>query len=400
VTPAAEPFPPAGSAASATRWRVLCAIAFCLYIVATGALILLSKGPLDPARAPIGYDFSAYYEAAQFAKSANAAGAYHDAQMIAAEQARFPGAVTRLPWNYPPLFTLLLLPFAYLPYFVAWLLWSVLLFGGYALLVRRLMRAEFFPLLLFPAAALNIFLGANGLLSAVLIGAGVLLLKRRPLAAGLVFALACFKPHLALLIPLILLLAREYKALGAMAAGVGALVLLSMASFGIEPWMAFLAKAAQGTAVAHTSSSDWRQVPTIHTLAQFLGVSPAFAMAAQGLCALSAAGAVAWLWRRCDEPVLRAGALAAGILVVTPYARVYDLALLIFPIASLMAGQRPRATIAMAAWCAPLLALVFGPAMSLFALLPFLLLALLVHGAWRANPHARLVPAPGSPLPA
>src|SRR5262249_49608989 len=149
----------------------------------------------DPAHAPIGYDFSAYYEAAVFAKDNHPAEAYDDLQMIAAEHTRFPGAATKLPWNYPPLFTLLLFPLSFLPYLAAWLCWSALLVGGYAWLIRRSQGMWDVALLLFPGAVLNFFLGTNGILSTLLIGWGVQCLKKRPLLAGLFFALACFKPH-------------------------------------------------------------------------------------------------------------------------------------------------------------------------------------------------------------
>ena len=62
--------------------------------------------------APLFYDFEAFYEAGRMALHGNAAAAYDDVRMIAAEHAAFPGMTVRLPWNYPPSLQLLVAPLA------------------------------------------------------------------------------------------------------------------------------------------------------------------------------------------------------------------------------------------------------------------------------------------------
>src|SRR5258708_6122854 len=110
-----------------------------LYVLFGIAVATHSHGRLGPNGAPLFYDFSAFYEAGQLAGGGHAASAYDDSVMAAMQQKDFPGAVTRLPWNYPPSFQLLLTPLAALPYVAAWLVWSLALYGAYTLLARRLL---------------------------------------------------------------------------------------------------------------------------------------------------------------------------------------------------------------------------------------------------------------------
>src|SRR5207244_3647915 len=56
-------------------------------------------------------------------------------------------------------------------------------------------------LLAFPMAFWNIGLGQNAFLTAGLFGMATLLIDRRPIVAGLLFGLLCYKPHFGLLIP-------------------------------------------------------------------------------------------------------------------------------------------------------------------------------------------------------
>jgi hypothetical protein len=167
---------------------------------------------LDPSGAPLFYDFSAFYQAGRLADEGRPAAAYDDAAMVAAEQAAFPGTTARLPWNYPPSFQLLMAPLAALPYGAAWLVWTLALYGLYALLARRLAEpGRRWLLLLAPGVAVNLLVGQNGLLSTLLLGAGVLGLARRPLVGGALLGLMSYKPHFAVLIPLALVAVRQAR---------------------------------------------------------------------------------------------------------------------------------------------------------------------------------------------
>ena len=99
-----------------------------------------------------------------------------------------------------------------LPYFASLIVW--LAATGFA--YWRVLRAWAGPrfdaarLLAFPAFLVNVGHGQNGFLSAALIGAGALVLDRRPIVAGLLFGALVFKPQLALMIPIALIASRRW----------------------------------------------------------------------------------------------------------------------------------------------------------------------------------------------
>lgn len=324
--------------------------------------------------APLFYDFSVFHQAGVLANEGRAAEAYDDARMIAAEKAAFPGNRLRLPWNYPPTFQMMLMPLGALPYVAAWLVWSGVLYGFYALLMRRLAddRNRFVFLLLAPGAAVNLFFGQNGVLSTVLLGGGVLLLASRPMLAGVLLGMLAYKPQLALLVPLALLAGREWRALTAAVLSQTALMLASLLVLGADPWTAFLYKLTHPAAVFSSSSSDWRSIPSMMIFARTLGLGTLAGNILHWSIAAFAIAGTLWTWRKTNDGVIRAGVLAAAILLVTPYLRAYDLLLLALPIAMLLRGKTGlmEKTIIFAAWLVPTVlmfstpAIQFGPLVS------------------------------------
>lgn len=359
--------------------RVACAVLFGVYVGFVALIIINARGGLDPAGTPLGYDFSDFHTAARLAAEGDAASAYDDATMIAAQRAAFPGEAARLPWNYPPSFLLLLLPLATLPYAWAWLAWTAATTVVHAAVARAVWpRAIFWPLMLAPAAAANLLLGQNGLLSLVLFGGGMALLPVRPLLAGLVLGFLSYKPHLAFIVPLAVLAGREWRALAGTAASALGLAGLSVAVLGIEPWLAFLRKAASAGAVTASSSSDWHTMPSTLVLVRNLGGGDHLAILLHAAVALCGLVALAWIWNRPSAKHWRGAALAVTALLATPYVRIYDFALLALPIAA-FASATPRPTwpeqaTLVALWLLPLLLLAVGGAASFGP--PMLILAM------------------------
>ena len=129
------------------RFLVLTLALYGLWVMAA---VTLTHHRIAPGGAPMFYDFEAFYEAGRFAVHGDAAAAYDDGRMIAAEHAAFPGMTVRLPWNYPPSLQLLMAPLAALPYGAAWLVWSAVGYGGFVLSLRLLLERSP-PLLLLVA---------------------------------------------------------------------------------------------------------------------------------------------------------------------------------------------------------------------------------------------------------
>ncbi|MDE2455316.1 MAG: DUF2029 domain-containing protein, partial [Burkholderiales bacterium] len=288
----------AGSAAGGSRIAAIASLAIlALYVLFACFVAINMHGRVDPAGAPLFYDFSTFYQAGAFARSGHPALAYHDSALFAAVGASFPGTTVRLPWYYPPSFQLLLMPLAALPYVGAWLVWTFGLYGLYALLVARLVGpGHRWLLLLAPVVAFNILVGQNGMLSTVLMGGGVLLLADRPVAGGVLLGLLSYKPHFALLVPLALMAGREWRALVFAAASASASALLALIALGVDPWLDFLQRTVRPLAILDSSSSSLHKFPSTMLMVKSFGASNEIGWACQGVVAAVAAGAAIWVW--------------------------------------------------------------------------------------------------------
>jgi len=364
---------------------VLIGLTLAIYVAFVTVAALNTHNRIGLGGAPLFYDFSVFHQAGILAIAGNAADAYDDGRMIAAQHAAFPGSTLRLPWNYPPTFQLMLMPFGALPYVAAWLAWSCLLYGCYALLVRRLVAdpRHISFLLLSPGIAVNLFFGQNGVLSVILMGGGVLLLRSRPILSGILLGILAYKPQLAVLAPLVLICGREWRALAAAVVSQGTLVGLSIAVMGVAPWIGFLHKVTHPATVL-SSSSDWRAVPSIMTFAGTIGADVHASAVIHWSIAVLAAGVAMWTWWKTKDALSRLGILATATLLVTPYLRAYDLALMVLSIAALLARAQPtilEKAIIFAAWLLPAY-LMFVPPQIQFG--PLVTAAMLITLVWCA----------------
>lgn len=91
-----------------------------------------------------------------------------------------------------------------------------------------------------PAALLNIWAGHYAFLVGALFLMGWRQLEDRPVHAGVLFGLLLVKPHLAILVPLVLALRCHWWAMGAAAATVAALIEGTTLAYGWVPWHAFV----------------------------------------------------------------------------------------------------------------------------------------------------------------
>lgn len=349
------------------------------------------SGGAVPGGSPVFYDFAAFRQAARFAVEGQASLAYRDSAMIAAEHAAAPASIARLPWNYPPTFQLLLMPFALPPIAVGYALWNSCLFAAYAIVTRAFWRDDRrWLVILAPAAFVNMFFGQNGLLSFCLMVGGVQLLDKRPWLAGLLLGLMAYKPQLALAVPVALIAGRAWTALFSAAASQLAFSLLVGAVLGFDSWRRFFDKALHPEGVVHGSSSSWKAVPSLSTLAEQLGLGKAAANAIFAAGALVGAALLARGWRRTSDPMVRAGLLGAASLLCAPYLRPYDLILLMPTVLLALAqaghASKPLGVTAALAWAAPLFLMFAQGSLQYGALIS--LACLFVVAAQRPNAPA------------
>lgn len=314
------------------RWLSLGALAastlFAL-TVATAAWVYHTQRP--------GVDFASFWAAGRLARFGHPELAYHAEAHRAVEMivANMGGL---MPFPYPPPFLFAVIPFAFQPYWLAYVAWILVTAGLFLAASRPYLRPRF--AFAHPAGIVNAVIGQNGFLTCSIFLFGLSALAARPFTAGAIFGLLVIKPQLVVLVPVALLAARQWKAIGGAALSAAALIALAALAFGLEPYRGFLAMTGEYAGFMSADRWNWAEQASVFAFLRFFGLPQAVALTAQGVAALIA---VILTWRAWASGVERRGAvLAAATLLVPPYVFTYDSLLLVLPIAALLAdGARP-----------------------------------------------------------
>jgi len=221
-------------------WLFLAAMASLDLLLAWNSRDLLKQGYQD---------FTIFYSAAKIVRQGLGHRLYDDTMQYRIQQEFAPAANLRkgpLPYNHPPFEALLFVPFSFLPYFAAYLLWDL-----FTLLILLLLLYLLRPYvgLLRQVSVAGWLLAVVGFFStffALLQGQDIILLlliftlvfifqkKQSEFAAGCCLGLGLFRPHLVLPLIVVWLLERRKKAvLGFIVVG-SLLVLISVAMVGRE----------------------------------------------------------------------------------------------------------------------------------------------------------------------
>jgi alpha-1,2-mannosyltransferase len=367
---------------------VLAALVFGVYgwalVVATGSG---HDGMIGPRFNALGADWVIFLAAVRAYFTHDLAHIYNQAWITNATNSQF-GHWLSVPlpfplFPYPPVFLLLVLPFAQLP--VAWslLLSQLLQFAALAWALRRLGGPYVFLLLgafLAPAVSNNVLAGSNAVLVAALIVGGISLLETRPFLAGALLGVVIFKPQFFVFLPFVLIAARQGRALAGLIVCAVIFTLLSVALFGPALWLDWINVYLHPQTVAGMNATEWghRWDDSVSTCVSLLGAPQWLALAAQGLAGLVGL-AVSWRAFRDNHPQ-RLAILLCAALLPSPHVSNYDL--LLAAIAALLLlrampeSSRPLALILpLAAWTAPL----FNPprVMALGLVTPLVLLGLI-----------------------
>lgn len=323
-----------------------------LTIVAIAAMILSSHGGRDLTGKPLGTDFLSFWSASKLALAGAPTDVYVPAIHAATERAAFPSDGTGYAaFFYPPVFLLICLPLATMPYLAALFVWLAATGLAYARAVQAWMgrgpgqSSRPFPnvvaAIAYPAAFLNIGQGQNAFLSTALFGTGALLLERRPLIAGLCLGALIFKPHLGILIPFALLAAGQWRAILGACLSAGGLIAASTLSFGPEIWSAFLATTALARETLEAGLVDPAKMQSTFAAARLWNAPIALAYALQALVACAALAAALTVARRRGGAPATGAVLIAATLLASPFLLDYDLVLAAIPMAFVLReGQR------------------------------------------------------------
>jgi GT2 family glycosyltransferase len=296
-----------------------------------------------------GPDFFNFYAAAKLYVTAGAGAVYDIAmqrrielQITGADPARF----IVLPYFHPPYYTLLIAPLAFLDYrraYYAMAAFNVLLLVGLVvILVRTSLRVHgrgwlvaaamiggFFPVFV------TILQGQSDLVVLLpLAGAYAAWGRRRYGIAGALSALAFSKPQLLLLIPILFIARRSWRALGAFAAVMVGLGAISVAGFGFGPVITYLGSVGTWAVTGHLPNTGQLVYtdPAVYSLRNVLETIPGGGKVAAFviLLLLLALVALSLSWRP-DRPRLDFALAIAASLVLSPHQNVHDLALLVIP---------------------------------------------------------------------
>jgi len=248
-----------------------------------------------------------------------------------------------LPWLYPPTFLSVGWLFALLPFLAALAAYSAVGFLAYGAVLYKIIaerhKAAIWATAAFPGLYVNLLAGQNGAMTTALLGAGLLFLDKTPIAAGIFFGLLSYKPHLFVLVPLVLFAGRYWKALAATLVSAGVCASLSLAAFGLDSWLAFIQGLGSARSVFLESDGAFRWLGIMHSpfsAVRLLGGSVQAAYAVQTGIAVCVVFILLYIWsRKATSLSIRASALCGVILLASPYSFGYDQVLLALPIAFL-----------------------------------------------------------------
>jgi hypothetical protein len=215
-----------------------------------------------------------------------------------------------------------------LPFWDAFALWYALQLGLFALSLHLLYRWFGVPIELLPAFGLfapaaygPVFGQDPNTVAFLLVASLVLLLRKKDWAAGLLLALATYKFHTVLLLPLSLALKRRYRALGWMCAGSLVLALASLTLASPFSYLRLLHTMDQYVMGAGDDKSI-----SLRSIAHLFGWLPLFYLLGAGVLVRSA-----WAIPRLDLPRAFSVALLGSFLIASHLGG-YDAASLLLPV--------------------------------------------------------------------
>ena len=203
-----------------------------------------------------------------------------------------------------------------------------------------------------PAALLNIWAGHYGFLAGALFLIGWQRLDHRPVQAGIFFGLMLIKPHLAVLIPLVLVFRGHWTAIVSAALTVSALVVVSALIYGWESWAGFLFQTSVVQAGMIDAGSAFYGLMSTSFMTAALRVTGSWLVAAIGqlLLAAFAVGGLALAVRRGCSTRQLALLTATATFLLLPYAFAYDLT--VVAIAALTVAMSAEVDVSSRRWAA------------------------------------------------
>ena len=235
------------------------------------------------------------------------------------------------PLAYPPPFLLFIAPLGWMRLEAALIVWL----GATGLLYLFAARHPVRLALTHPPAAYNALVGQTGFLTASIMLVAAHNIRSRPLLGGAIFGLMVIKPHLAVLVPLALIAAKQWRALAGAALSSIVLTALAAAVFGLDAYRGFFAVIAQYAVMLQRGSWEWFLLASPYAFVMWFGAHHLLALFVHIVAATFAAYMVWSAWR--EDWDSKIPVLGAAACLIPPYLFTYDAVLLIAPLGFLAA---------------------------------------------------------------
>jgi hypothetical protein len=276
-------------------------------------------------------DFTSFWAAAKLGLAGDAASAFNVDLLRDAQQLPSDNSSGDILWHYPPGWHILILPLGLMPFSVAFIVYSVLVFAIFAFVLRPLaapVPGGVALVLAAPSVMAIMNLGNNSLLWIAGLAAAITAMARgRAVLAGLLIGLLTLKPQLGILIPFALAFGGYWRTVLWACIGTALVALLSTAIIGLDYWYHFVAMLRLVSDLMKTELVQFDLMMTWYALARFAGAGHALAFPLQLACSAAAAAAVAWVWSRPAASIdIKAATLFIVIPLATPYAYHYEMA--------------------------------------------------------------------------
>lgn len=333
-----------GERATVLGGLIIMIISLCYYTISVPVLwdfsTLRSSNGL-----PLAADYATFWSASKLALSGKPADVYNINELQEVQQ-QYLGAHHRngVGWYYPPPFLLIVLALGLMPYLISLFIWIIGTLILYLMVLSRIsIHPILFPLLLFfPGTYENFMFGQNGFLTGTLLGGGLLLLDSYPVAAGCLFALLCYKPQFIILVFPALIFGRYWKTLVTALTTSLLMLLITIMAFGYHVWIEYFQVMSIPMKQLEIGMAKWDIMPTFFAAALSAGFGIKTAYLVQGVIMLAVVAGVSWVWCQKTPIAGRGAVLVLGTLLFTPYATVYDLAILALPLGWLWEEGRIR----------------------------------------------------------
>jgi hypothetical protein len=248
------------------------------------------------------------------------------------------GSPFPMPWFYPPIYMLIVAPLSLIPFELSYAIWLLVPLMAFLALVYKIAPDKKVILwcLAFPSTLLNFDYGQNGILSAAIMGWGLLLLDERPVLSGVLLGILCYKPQLCVLVALALFALRKWQCLVSAFLTFILLSIMCTFVFGYEIWFKFFESMKSAFDVLGSAPGgltvNLSRMVTPFAMTRLIMPTPA-AYIIQAIIMVFSAAATYFIWLKFKSLQLKSSILVICTLVFTPYAFEYDYVVLALPLA-------------------------------------------------------------------